>query len=242
MDFLALYVTARLTHAKVRAGRMAAAAAAGAVFALAAAVADSAAAGFFAAKLAAAAACAAGMCVVTFGSVKQTPAFAAISMSLGGIMSALYAAIGRPPGTIPAAPEASPMLFAVVSAASAAISLAWGRSRRRTTRRETVRIEADGKSWELTALVDSGNLLREPISGRAVIVAAAGKLAIDERAMAKRLRLIPAGGVTGERLLAGFLPDRVECGGREVDAVIALDPGAADYNGCDGILPEILLI
>ena len=76
----------------------------------------------------------------------------------------------------------------------------------------------------------------------AVIVAAAGKLAIDERAMAKRLRLIPAGGVTGERLLAGFLPDRVECGGREVDAVIALDPGAADYNGCDGILPEILLI
>ena len=241
MDFLALFITARLTHARIRTGRMAASAAAGAVFALAAALLDALTAAP-AAKIAASAACAAGMCALTFGSVRTLPMFAAVSMSLGGIMSALYSAIGLPPDAMTSAPEASPVLFAAVSAASAAISLLWARSKKRGTRTAAVRIEADGVSWELTALVDSGNLLREPISGRAVIIAAKAKLAIDERAMASRLRLIPAGGVTGDRLLAGFLPDRVECGGREVDAVVALDPGAADYDGCDGILPEILMI
>ena len=84
--------------------------------------------------------------------------------------------------------------------------------------------------------------MREPISGKAVILAAEGKLNLEESLILHRVRLIPAKSIGGERLLTGFLPDRVTWKDRELDAVIAVDREAEGYGGCDGIIPEILLL
>ncbi len=100
------------------------------------------------------------------------------------------------------------------------------------------------------ALVDSGCLLVEPMSGTPVIVASAkslGELAVLlDRADAHtdtslRLRMIPADGVCGHSLLRGFLPDRVTVDGCEVAAVIACDRSGTTYGGFAGIVPARLV-
>lgn len=94
-----------------------------------------------------------------------------------------------------------------------------------------VELEVDGKSVTLTGLLDTGNDLRDPLSGLPVIVvdldslkgilsgeaidffsskwdSLGDDLALDP--MARRLRLIPYCGVSGKRgVLPGFIPDKV---------------------------------
>ena len=55
-----------------------------------------------------------------------------------------------------------------------------------------------------------------------------------------RLRMIPADGVCGHRLLRGFVPERVSVNGKEVSAVIACG-GGTDYGGFGGIVPSKLV-
>lgn len=105
----------------------------------------------------------------------------------------------------------------------------------------------------LTALVDTGNTLRDPVSGWPVLVvgaAAAVKLLpltreqlanpVDTLATAKLpgLRLIPYSAVgqnTG--LLLGIRPDRVEVEGKEMEYIIAFAPqnlGNGQYQALAG--------
>ena len=94
-----------------------------------------------------------------------------------------------------------------------------------------IELEVDGRSVTLTGLLDTGNDLRDPVSGLPVIVVdldsikgilsgdAVGffssrwdrlgdGLTLDP--MARRLRLIPYCGLSGQRgVLPGFMPDRV---------------------------------
>lgn len=94
-----------------------------------------------------------------------------------------------------------------------------------------VELEVDGKSVTLTGLLDTGNDLRDPLSGLPVIVvdldslkgilsgetidfflskwdSLGENLALDP--MARRLRLIPYCGISGKRgVLPGFIPDKV---------------------------------
>ena len=105
---------------------------------------------------------------------------------------------------------------------------------------------ACGTTAAFTALCDTGCLLTEPISGMPVIVASEkslGKLTELLRAEDPplRLRLIPADGICGHRLLRGFIPERVSVGGTEVSAVVAWDGGGTDYGGFGGIVPAKLV-
>ncbi len=94
-----------------------------------------------------------------------------------------------------------------------------------------VQLEVDGKSVTLTGLLDTGNDLRDPLTGLPVIVvdldslkgilsgetidffsskwdSLGDDLALDP--MARRLRLIPYCGISGKRgVLPGFIPDKV---------------------------------
>jgi hypothetical protein len=110
----------------------------------------------------------------------------------------------------------------------------------------TVTVTLLGKSLSLEGMVDTGNLLRDPVGGRAVICAdgeslggllspalanflrgdtgSSASLSPDE---GRRVRIIPAGTATGSGVLYGFLPDTVTVAGegkppREVDAVVAV--------------------
>ena len=87
---------------------------------------------------------------------------------------------------------------------------AWQQSRRRNNLMSELRITADGHTWTLKALVDSGNVLKEPIYGRPVIIAQAGRL--PERPPACWPILYRT--VGNEGLLLGFWPEKVETGKR----------------------------
>ena len=119
------------------------------------------------------------------------------------------------------------------------------------------RITVGDTTREYTLMTDSGCLLREPMTGRAVVLLAAKAceglvppalltteegieppLSYDER---KRYYLIPYQTVSGKRLMHGFRPDRAEIGdGRKrreeaiVVGVVRNQNGIAE--GCDGIV------
>ena len=119
------------------------------------------------------------------------------------------------------------------------------------------RITVGEKTRHLTLMTDSGCLLREPMTGRAVVLLSAKAaealvpsallsteegieptLAYEEK---KRYYLIPYQTVSGKRLMHGFRPDRAEIGSgrrRREEAVVVgvIREGVGIPEGCDGIV------
>ncbi len=106
-------------------------------------------------------------------------------------------------------------------------------------------LTAGGVTVTFDALCDSGCLLTEPLSGMPVIVAgteALGALVplLCGETPVLRLRMIPADGVCGHRLLRGFVPDEVSVNGRKTSAVIAHGEDLGNCGGFAGIVPAKL--
>ena len=95
------------------------------------------------------------------------------------------------------------------------------------------------RTLSVNALYDTGNTLRDPISGRKVMIlgadAANQLLGLDVKALSDpmqtllarpqdRLRLIPYHSVGGRGLLLAIRPDRVEVDGNRVDTMVAFSP------------------
>jgi stage II sporulation protein GA (sporulation sigma-E factor processing peptidase) len=122
-----------------------------------------------------------------------------------------------------------------------------------------VRITVGGMRKTLELLVDNACFLREPLTGKAVIIlskqsatalmpsalllAREGELPMlsgDER---RRYYAIVCKTVGGKRVMHGYRPDKVELlrsgGRRELSALIGLgDVGQDGFRGCDGIIPS----
>jgi len=114
--------------------------------------------------------------------------------------------------------------------------------------------------FEARALIDSGNLLRDPVSGYPVVLLSVwaargflGELADtayrgETAYVPGGVRIVPMHGVNGTRLLYGFLCRdlQIRRGRRTVRrcAVICVDHGAAEsgYAGCPALLPASLLL
>lgn len=253
MDYLALFLSGKALHAVIRPKRLAAAAGLGALYALAAVLltnnVSSAVIG-----AAAGAVCAFGMTALAFGGtmtavLRHTLTFGAFSVGLGGLMTALCGLYRFPDGAERSSGTLSPLAFAAAAAVSGAVSLGYGcfRSREGSCQEAEVTVRLGGAERTLCCMIDSGNLLREPISGRPVIVTSKRALAgmlpekFPENAGNVRLRAIPVHAVTGSALLYGFLPDLLLVNGEETDAVIAVREGEGDFNGYDGIVPVVLV-
>ncbi len=273
MDFLALYITARLLNIAVKPLRLMMGACLGSFWALVSVFLDSLESTplLQITMIAASGACAAFMVLIAFGGrgaavIRAAMSYVAVNVGLGGIMTALYSFIGRAADTIglvPAntAPDASPLMFGAAALISGAVSLLYGRIRSNAVCKRQVQLTIDmlGQKIVTDALCDSGNLLREPFSGKPVIVVCAnrisdilpGELLAAANApelvsslpieLSHKIRLVPAGSVTGQGMLLCFLPDRICVDGRVVDAVAAIDTHTVDYDGCGGIIPQILL-
>ncbi len=181
------------------------------------------------------------MCALAFGGPgawRQLPCtaalYTALSMVLGGVMTALYHLLNRLGAAewLPRTEEGPEgWLFLLLALAGGGVVRLGGRAFRRSSgvRACTVVAELGGRRLELVGLLDSGNLLREPLSGRAVICISwealrpllspelwaalqpggGGMAAVTDPALARRLRAIPARTATGEGLLVGLMPDRV---------------------------------
>ncbi len=88
---------------------------------------------------------------------------------------------------------------------------------------------AAGREYRLDALIDTGNGLFEPLSGKPVAVAHLPELA--EHAHIP----IPAATAGGSGILYALRPERISVNGRESDALLALSP--VPLRGAEALLP-----
>ena len=154
------------------------------------------------------------------------------SMILGGVMTALYALFNRIRLPLGDTQEnsGSILIFALIAALAGLATVQGGRFLGLSKRSQYITVNAElfGKTVTLRALVDTGNRLREPISGRSVIVADQAHILAalpsplsealkspcvqrwlsDER-YAARIRLVPASTATGKQMLPAILPDKL---------------------------------
>ncbi len=273
MDFLALYISAKLLHMPMKPLRFAAAAGIGAVWALAVVLSDTFATSLILrlTRLILSGICAVLMvrtayCTRGFSALRGALSFAAVNVGLGGIMTVLYNFMGRAADVfgasqISTSPDISPIMFIAAAAISGVVNLMYGKFRARSVNRRSVEVSVKAFGGEIVfqALCDSGNLLREPFGGKPVIIISAESLsnilpgavinaakspermALLPQEFSHKIRLIPAGSVIGGGMLMCFLPDSIMLEGNEVDAVAAIDTHTSDYDGCGGIVPQILL-
>ena len=268
MDILCLYLTAKLLSEKLTLLRSILAAAFGGLYAnLSLFLSVGGMTGFF--LDAASLVC---LCAIAFGKrkgIRRLPlcilAFAAISATLGGLMTALYSLFNRT-GIFDFLRGSdgdgiSVWLFALLAAVSAVITLVGGRGAVRKMSASDVELEItfEGRTVTLKGMADSGNLLRDPVSGKPCIVVDARRLrpilppelrngknilsgiSTLRGDVRKRIALIPAATATGERMLVGLRAERIriDVGGKEkyADAVIALSDIEAE-----ALVPSCLLI
>ncbi len=143
--------------------------------------------------------------------------------------------------------------------------ICWGllslllRAKKLMTERKRVRVRVRflGRETEFFALVDTGNSLSDPVTGRHVLVAGNRALrplfredsvlfeqlppvelleALGQTALAGRFRLLPYSNLSGSGLLPVFRPDGLQIDGKEnTDILLAVSPNAAG-DGFEGIL------
>jgi stage II sporulation protein GA (sporulation sigma-E factor processing peptidase) len=215
------------------------------------------------------------MCLVAFGygSLRAyatgTALTFGVSMLIGGIMTSAFLKLGNGAsyleigGTIATVYGDLPVWkFAVLALLSALLTWGLGKlfRRKRSIRTCAVRMRFDGRDMELTALVDSGNLLEDPVSGTPVIflkgraarallpknllIAMKNGVASLSLPDAGKLRVIPNRTVSGDGILLAAVPERVylkSSGAWEARrALVAVDFSDGDYGGFEVLVPEIL--
>ena len=273
MDFLCFFLTAKLLHRPHSVPRMLAASAVGGIYADVALFLR---AGRLLSFVLDVGVCAL-MCLIAFGERKKFRSlplyvlvYTAISMALGGIMTALFELLNRTSIFDGVTPETSDGIsvwtFFLLALVSGVLTLLGGSFfRKRTSQtRAILSISYRGNTVRLSALADSGNLLREPLSGKPCIIA-------DLRAMesllprevilaaktdpasihklapshAKSFRIIPANTATGRGLLLGLRAEKITVnvgkGEKCVDAAIALSNLGLNADGAEALLPSELL-
>ena len=196
-----------------------------------------------------------------------------VSVALGGMMTALFNLLNTldlPLDALKNESEGIPVwLFALLAAVSGVATLVGGRFFKESQSKKSAKVEITygGKSVTLCALCDNGNLLRDPVSGKCVIVADLASLrrilpheiicAVREKnsayisklpsQTALRLRLIPANSIGGNSILYALTADKITVTSEdgethESDALFAPAPIGGAAKGYEALLPSELLI
>ncbi len=194
--------------------------------------------------------------------VKMAFCFSVVEMLTGGLVYFLYGALDRnlaeeSIGEVGGVQNRSLLLLAIVILISigvfkALISIFSFRAGSETV---IVEIELLGRAVSGEALVDTGNLVKDPIDLRSVMLIdkALAEELLGERAaelenvagidgeLARRIRIIPISSGDG-RLLVGFRPDSVsvstEKGRQAVDVTVAIDKNEGGYGGARMLMPS----
>ena len=236
MDFLCFYITARLLHRKFSLLRSILGAALGGVYSVAVI--------FFSMNvwlglLSDLGICSL-MCLIAFGCADKSlyefclcaSSYFGVSACLGGFMTAIYSLLNRlniPFDQIDAEDGISVWLFGILALLSGFAAMMSGRFFRGPMSAETAEVEITygGKSITVRALVDTGNMISDPISGRSVIVldksaargimpeecvdmAVAGRVGMIPREKIEGIRLIPIETAAGGSMICAFKPERVK--------------------------------
>lgn len=270
MDFLCLYLTARFLRLRIRPLLITLAAVLGGIYSVVSLFLPS---PPLIAGLCDIAVCVL-LCALTFPGkgmqfVKRIFVYLLVSMALGGIMTALFNLLNRLDLPLQSGGDSiSSWLFLLLAIISGGAALGSGKILRRMSARKmmSVKIVFDGRSVTLNGITDTGNVLRDPSSGKPVIITdiastlpilpdavreavISGKLerlpSLPPR-YAKCIRLIPSVSVSGSRLMIGITPDKIiltgEQGESDVSAIFAPLKITSLPEGCSAIIPGELNI
>ncbi|MBQ8836805.1 MAG: sigma-E processing peptidase SpoIIGA [Clostridia bacterium] len=212
------------------------------------------------------------ICYICFGGyrfLKTAAIFYSVAALVGGLMYAIYYLLGSYHTDIYGyafeyAYSHMPIwLFVVLAAISMMISWSFAYFGRESSENseEDVIIEYRGKSETVKLLLDSGNLAKEPISGKNVVFISKCKaktlLGMElysaivgkdmEKLLRNKFRLITVSMVDGRNnTYYGFLPSGMYImrGKRKIDieAYIAVSTTELQFCGCDGIAHPALMI
>ena len=197
-----------------------------------------------------------------------TLVYAAVSVVLGGAMSALFVlfnriGLDRLLGSEDAADGISVWLFALLAFLSGIGAACGGRVFKKRSAKRFCALELTfcGKSIRLRALCDSGNLLCEPISAKPCIVVELDRVCnILPRELCfaikrgeierlcgehiKRIRAIPLSTLSGKSMMYALRFDEVVIVDgkieRRVDAYVALSPERIRADGASALVPAEL--
>ena len=107
------------------------------------------------------------------------------------------------------------------------------------------------ENFEISCLVDSGNMLRDPMANVPVIVAKKSALPkisklmegkFEDFEVKKRIRIIPTNSLGGEKILMGIRLDNVKIDSYNVEeCIIALDESGGSFGGYDALVPSAIL-
>ena len=274
MDFLSLYITSAVLHRKVNTLSLVLAAGLGAVYAVISLFVI----GNEWMTLAINIGVSALMCYIVFGTdrlwgyVKALLLFYTVSFISGGGITALYNLVNSYRdtkkiyinGDIVSVTSGIPLSrFIILAAVSLGLSLICGRIFNRKSKQKSTVVAAIYRDTVITftALADSGNLLREPVSGMPVIVTSYDKLkqllpeklypifenhstedlySIDFKFI-RRVKIIPMTAVGHSGVLMGFVPDSIVVDGVNVEACIAADMSKHDFGGYESLIPAVLM-
>ncbi len=211
------------------------------------------------------------MCLVAFFSFREkisnllllSATYILASALLGGIMTACFSLLNRyaPPVSEENA-DIPVWIFCLVTITSALATFFGGRHLRKKANTASAEAEIffDGRRLTLQAMCDSGNLLRDPVSGRPILLVD-NKIAAPlfpritppenwtpetvaslPTTLCARIRLIPTTSVGGTRMLIAFRPDKLllrdNRGTHSADALV----GFAELSECQALIPPELVL
>lgn len=272
MDFLSLYVTARLMKLKLYPKRLTLSAVLGALYSLLALYMPdglvSTSASLFSALL---------MTFIAYGKqkykdfIKNTATFYIVVFSLGGGITALCNLFNvwqnkrniMINGTFDTVYGDIPFgLLVILGGICGLLSLVSGKyiTKKQATKECSLTVKLNNGEVTLQALVDSGNFLTEPISGKPVIITVYDSVrklipielislfnnkdttGWEEGIYSHKIRIIPTSTVNGKGLLLAFCPDSTLVDGKNVDVYVAVSSDIKDFSGFPAIVPAEIII
>ena len=256
MDFLCLFIAGKLSHEKMKTWRVVLGAAAGAVYSVTSLLYSLPTAVEIVIEVAAAFA----VCAVALWRGRavrwllQTALFYGASVLLGGAMTLIYSKLGKYKtyiemgGSVRTALGEVPLwVFALAAVLSAVMTkvLAVLLKRKNAVRTCGIRVVLDGKTHELTGLVDSGNVCVEPISETPVIFLSSRLgVMIGTEGPEKGVYAVPVQTAAGGGIVFARKPDEIMIKtrrGYEARRALVAAGDAMDYDGCDALVPLDLL-
>ncbi len=274
MDYLCLYICARILHRKMSLFKMVIAAAVGGVYSIISLVLDLEGAISLAIDIVVCIL----MCAIVFAEKNRRVAstllcsflFLGISMMTGGAMTAIFNLLNRLELPIDSIGEdgISPYLFAILAIISAIITLRGSDilSRKSTVTTCTIKVKIKQKEATFKALSDSGNLARDPLGGKPIIIVDRNLFSeiadlsfFDELASGKtppnlpyrNTRIIPIKTAVASSLLVAISPDKLTVElydskkkrslSSEIDALVAPSELGEVGEGCNAIIPAEIL-
>ena len=269
MDFIALFICGKILHYKMNVWRMVIGASIGGVYGVAAlffslgALLDTA-VDVLVALI---------MCYLAYGihlfrkTALSCAMFYAVSLLMGGAMTALYSKIGRYKSYIEIGGSISTVfgeielwVFVLLATASALCTFFLQKAvrARMSGRFCRVRLTLDDVVYEFSGFFDSGNCAEEPISGKAVVFIAsdaAMEAGLESLALCRagniapadvqNVRFIPINTVSGYSLLAAIKPKKLEIMVKrdfeEREALVVCDEHSHDYSGAQMLVPVSLI-